>query len=92
MHLVVSFGFNIRNFFRGEFAHAYAFDPVIELPVYAAADSAHKRTEVEDDGLRPLLSAVQALLVATNLLHGANAAYKPFLLLYLSHDDLFNAP
>jgi hypothetical protein len=87
MHLVVSFGFNFCNFFGRELAHAYAFNPVIKLPVNTAANGAHERAEVEDDRLRTLLGAVQTLLVASNLLHGTNAVYEPLLLLRLSHNS-----
>jgi hypothetical protein len=85
VHFVVAFGLHFGNFFGRELAHADALDSVVEFPVNSTANSAYKSAEVENNCLRPFLSAVQALAVSAHLLHGADAVDEPFLLLGFSH-------
>ena len=85
MHFLVAFGLDIRHFLGRKLAHADALDAMIELSVNGAANGANEGAEVEDNGLRALLSAIEALLVAAHLLNGADAVDEPLLLFCLTH-------
>jgi hypothetical protein len=85
MHFLVAFGLDVSHFLGRKLAHADALDAMIELSVNGAANGANECAEVEDDGLRALLRAIKALLVAAHLLNGADAVDKPLLLFCLTH-------